>query len=118
MKNILCGVIALTGLSNVFAQPPKAPSQPVTETFFGTQVTDPYRNLENLKDTAVQKWMKAQSDYARAVLNKILGRQRLIDMISDLDRRRLGRVTNLIITNNDIYFYLKTVPGDESILEY
>ena len=41
------------------AQPPKAPSQPVTETYFGKQITDPYRNLENLQDPAVQRWMKA-----------------------------------------------------------
>ena len=34
-------------------KPPLAPSQPVTENYFGKQVTDPYRNLENLKDTTV-----------------------------------------------------------------
>ena len=35
-------------------------------------------------------------------------------MMTDLDRRKSQRVTNLVITNNDIYFYLKTVPGDET----
>lgn len=98
----------------LYAQPPKAPSKPVTETLFGKQVTDPYRNLENLGDSAVQKWMKEQSDYARNMLNTIPGRQRLIDMMTDLDRRKSERVTNLVITNNDVYFYLKAVPGDEA----
>jgi prolyl oligopeptidase len=55
--------------SNTF--PPIAPSKPATETHFGKQVTDPYRNLENLKDPAVLQWMKAQSDYVRSVLNSI-----------------------------------------------
>ena len=41
--------------STLNAQPPPAPSQPVTETYFGKQVTDPYRNLENLKDSTVQR---------------------------------------------------------------
>jgi len=98
----------------LYAQPPKAPSKPVTETLFGKQVTDPYRNLENLGDSTVQKWMKEQSDYARNMLDKIPGRQRLIDMMTDLDRRKSERVTNLVITNNDVYFYLKIVPGDET----
>src|SRR5678816_3489554 len=114
MKNILCGVIAFTTLNDVVAQPPKAPSQPVTETYFGKQVTDPYRNLENLKDTAVQKWMKAQSDYARSTLNSIPGRQHLIDVLRDFDKRKSAKFTNLVITDNDVYFYLKTTPGDET----
>ena len=36
---------------------PAAPAGPATDTYFGTQVTDPYRNLENLQDPAVQAWM-------------------------------------------------------------
>jgi hypothetical protein len=39
----------------LYARPPKAPSQPVTETYFGKQVTPPYRNLENLQDPVVQQ---------------------------------------------------------------
>jgi prolyl oligopeptidase len=39
------------------ASPSIAP-QPVTEDYFGTKVTDPYRNLENLDDLKVQTWMK------------------------------------------------------------
>lgn len=100
--------------STLNAQPPRAPSQPVTETYFGKQVTDPYRNLENLKDSNVQQWMKAQSDYARTVLNSIPGRKHLIDMMKDFDKRNSAKVTNLVVTNNDVYFYLKTTPTDET----
>lgn len=99
---------------SLFSQLPKAPSQPVTETYFGKQVTDPYRNLENLRDPSVQQWMKAESDYAHTVLNSIAGRQRLIDMLTGLDKRRSERVTNPIITDNDVYFYLKTTPSDQT----
>ena len=98
----------------LFAQPPKAPSQPVTETYFGKQVNDPYRNLENLKDTAVQQWMKAQTDYTHSVLNKIPGRQRLLDKMKELDSRKSVRIVEMTITDNDIYFYIKITPGDET----
>jgi prolyl oligopeptidase len=103
---------------NVSSAQPKAPSQPVTETYFGRKIIDPYRNLENLKDSAVLKWMKAQSDYARSVLNSIGGRQHVIDMMKDFDKRKSERVTNLVITNNNIYFYLKTSLGDQTAKLY
>jgi len=97
----------------LIAQPPKAPSQPVTEIYFGKPVTDPYRNFENLQDPAVQQWMKAQTDYTRSVLNRIPGRQALIDFIKDLDNRKSELISDLVITDNDIYFYLKSTPADE-----
>ena len=100
--------------STLNAQPPRAPSQPVTEIYFGKQVTDPYRNLENLKDSTVQRWMKAESDHARNVLNSIPGRQHLIDMLTDWDKQRSDRVTSPMITDNDVYFYLKTTPADQT----
>src|SRR6187401_2476388 len=114
MKNILTAAFIIFFTLHATAQAPKAPSQPVTETYFGKQVTDPYRNLENLKDTAVQQWMKAQTDYTQAVLNSLPGRQQLLDMMKDFDKRVSSRISNLVITNNDVYFYLKTTPGDET----
>jgi len=37
---------------------PVAAVKPVTEEYFGTRVTDPYRYMENMKDPEVQKWFK------------------------------------------------------------
>lgn len=110
--------LIFVGPVNLFAQPPKAPSQPVTETYFGKQVTDPYRNLENLKDSGVQQWMKAQTDYTHAVLNSLPGRQQLLDMMEDFDKRVSAKISNLVITGNDVYFYLKITPGDEAAKLY
>jgi prolyl oligopeptidase len=89
--------------------PPTAPVRPVTETYFGTPVTDNYRYLENLQDPEVQKWMHAQADYTRAVLDGLPGRSALLDRIhalSNSDPRRGGfeRV-------GQRYFYLFIEPG-------
>src|SRR5579862_6239705 len=65
--------------------PPVAPVRDVTETYFGTSVTDPYRWLEKTSDAEVVAWMKAQNDYTRAVLAKIPGRNKLADRIKALD---------------------------------
>ena len=50
--------------------PPPPPLKPVTETLFGTPVTDNYRYMEAL-DAATLAWMKAQGAYTRAVLDAI-----------------------------------------------
>ncbi len=49
--------------------PAIAPS-PVTETYFGTKVTDPYRGLEKL-DAATLDWMRAQGKVTRTLLDSI-----------------------------------------------
>ena len=42
---------------------PIAPIAPVTDNYFGTDVVDNYRYMENFDDPVVQKWVKAQADY-------------------------------------------------------
>ena len=48
--------------------PAPLPPKPVTDTFFGTTVTDPYRYFEEVKDPAVAAWMKANADATTAIL--------------------------------------------------
>ena len=64
--------------------PPAAPVRPVTDTYFGTPVVDNYRYMENLKDPDVQRWMKAQADYTRKVIDSIPGRAALVKRIEAL----------------------------------
>jgi prolyl oligopeptidase len=49
----------------------------VQEVYFGTPVQDPYRWLENGKSPAVQAWVKAQDELARAYLLSAPGRSQL-----------------------------------------
>ena len=51
--------------------PPIAMQKPVTESFFGTQVSDPYRWMEDAKSPEFQTYMKQQSDWTRRTLDKI-----------------------------------------------
>ena len=116
-------ILLLTAISAFFMQctqhqtvekPPLAPEKPVTDTYFGTTLTDDYQYLENTEDTTVMAWLKAQGDYAKTVLGSIDARQELLDKMYDFDSRRTVRVTNLSITDNDHYFYLKTTPDDDT----
>ncbi|HTU19919.1 MAG TPA: prolyl oligopeptidase family serine peptidase [Gemmataceae bacterium] len=51
--------------------PPATPKKPVTDTYHGVKVVDPYRWLENGDDAAVQKWDREQNQYARRYLDKL-----------------------------------------------
>ncbi|HEX8793632.1 MAG TPA: prolyl oligopeptidase family serine peptidase [Polyangiaceae bacterium] len=63
---------------------PATPQKPVIDTYFGTQVTDPYRWLEDARDPEVQAWSDAQNVYARAHLDAIPSRQALHGRLHDL----------------------------------
>ena len=57
------------------ATPPVAPVRPVTDTYWGQQVVDPYRWLEDQNSAESKAWMRAQADYTRGVLDTLPGRQ-------------------------------------------
>ncbi len=95
-------------------KPPLAPVTMITETYFGKEVDDPYRYMENVSDSTFTNWLKLQSAYARKVLNNIPGRRGLIDKLREFDGRRSVRAYQLTVTNNEKYFYLKETPEDET----
>ena len=94
-------------------KPFNAPSQIVEETWCGQTIADPYRYMENLNDPFVRQWFKLQAEYAKSVIEKIPGRQKLIEKMQDFDNRKSSKAYNLVITDNDRYFYLKRTPADE-----
>jgi prolyl oligopeptidase len=58
--------------------------EPVSETFFGETVVDPYRWMENPKDKDWEPFMRGQDAHARAVLAAIPGRDMLARRIGEL----------------------------------
>jgi prolyl oligopeptidase len=63
-------------------KPPVAAVQPVTDDYFGTKITDPYRWMEAEPKPAFFDYLHAENDYARAVLARIPGRDALAKEIS------------------------------------
>lgn len=64
-------LILIAPLSYGFAQPPETATRPVTDTYHGVDVVDPYRWLETDADPEVKAWSDAENAYARAILDKL-----------------------------------------------
>ncbi|MDQ2798308.1 MAG: prolyl oligopeptidase family serine peptidase, partial [Armatimonadota bacterium] len=110
-------LLAVSTLAPALAQtspvaPPVAPVRPVTDTYFGTTLTDPYRWMENLGDPEVKAWFKGQADYTRGVLDKIPGRDTLAAQIKALDAA--GTSVGEVQIAGNRYFYTKTRPQDNT----
>jgi prolyl oligopeptidase len=103
-------VAALACCAALAAQsPPIAPVRPVADTYFGTEVIDNYRYLENLDDPAVQSWMRAQADYTRESLDRLPGREALLQRIHTLNNADLSRRS--FARRGQRYFYEIKAPG-------
>lgn len=113
---LILSVIIAFNPTSVYAldKPANAKIQPVEDDYFGKKVTDPYRYMEKLDDPYVQQWIKSQADYSRLVLEGIPGRQGLIDMMRDFDKRKSSKISRLQITDSNRYFYMKSTPEDET----
>ncbi len=92
--------------------PPTAPLRPVSDDYFGTQVADPYRWMEDSSSAEASAWMKAQDDYTRSVLERIPGRKALLDRVTALSEA--GTLVYQVIQAGNRYFYLKQAPGDDN----
>ena len=108
---------------------PSFPAKNEPATFFGTQVDDPYRALENVKDPAVDAWMRAHSKHARSTLEALPGYEALKKRVVELDNAveaRVGQVRRM--ASGDIFFmrrgakdntfklYVRDARGQERLL--
>ena len=122
MKNLLLPsfLILILGCrpDTTFEKPPLAAVQVVTDNYFGVEIEDPYRYMENLEDTSVQAWLRAQTDHARNILDNIPGRKELIDKMAELEKRNVESVTLSAVSDKDQYIYLKNKSGDKTAKLY
>jgi prolyl oligopeptidase len=104
--------VAVAGAAVAADRPPVAAVEPVTDTYFGTSVVDPYRWMEDRKAPRFVSWLMAQNAYARGVIDRIPGRDELQARIAA--HTGGGVVVNAVQTAGGRVFYLKRAPGENS----
>ena len=116
-------IAAVTGMASMTAMaqnpaakksagPPETPVREVKDTYFGKEISDSYRWLEDSKSPEVTSWMRAQNDYTRATLDKIPNREKLRARIAQLDDSGV-RVSGLQAYGGKL-FYLKQSSGEDN----
>ena len=83
-----------------------------SNTYWGITYKDPYRWLENFKDSAVVKWFKKQAMLTDSVMNRITGRDELRAEWKKLDNLQ-PPIYYLPERENGKVFYQKRMPGEK-----
>ncbi len=95
--------------------PPAAPIRPVTDSYHGVDIVDPYRWLEDLQSPETQAWIKAQADYADAYLHALPERDASFGELQA--PATPGTDIRMLQRRGERWFYLRQAPGaDEHVL--
>ena len=100
------------------AAPPVLPPRPVTDSYFGKEVSDPYRFMEDIAAPDVSAWAKAQSEYTRGLLDAVPGRATLLKRLAELDGSVKARINNIRRLPGGVYFYEKRGANDNQYKLY
>lgn len=109
---VLAAVLVTPTFSQQLAPPPPPPKRPVSDSYFGTTLTDPYRYMERVDDREVISWLKAEGHYTAALLASIPGHADLLKQTSEftgafMPVREVRRV-------NGVLFYEERAQGADS----
>jgi prolyl oligopeptidase len=93
------------------AAAPVARIAPVTDTYFGTTLTDNYRWMEGDPTAELRDFLTASSRFADSQIGRVQGREKLL---ADIDNFSVPYVVVSDVTpDGDTIFYLKRGPTDD-----
>jgi prolyl oligopeptidase len=111
---VLAAILLLGGLPAAAQwQYPVTRTVDAKDTYFGMEVKDPFRWLENLQDHEVAAWFKAQAELTDSVLARIPGRDALAREWMALDKLQPARVSSISYEHGRVFF--KKVLGGENV---
>jgi len=118
MKRLLLATAMLAGstataVSAALPPMPAAKQIPVTDTYYGKAVVDPYRWMETTPQSPdFLAFMKANSERTRAALDALPGRAKLAARIAELAETAVD--SSGVVLRHGTYFYRRTPKGANS----
>jgi prolyl oligopeptidase len=88
---------------------PSTPKKPVSDEYHGVKVVDDYRWLEDSSDPEVGRWVRAQNQLSRSMLDSFPGRALLAERLNDLYSARSVFYYNFY--QRRMFFALKSQPS-------
>jgi prolyl oligopeptidase len=126
---ILVGGMIMLGACNSGTKPvyPVAEKDGTVDTYFGTEVADPYRWLENDTSKATEAWVEAENKVTAAYLSKIPFRNKVRQRLTDLTNyekigtpyKKKGKYyffKNDGLQNQSVLYVKETLDGEASVL--
>jgi prolyl oligopeptidase len=92
--------------------PPFAPVHQVIDNYFGQEIRDPYRYMEESTPEAME-WIRAQGAYTDKLLASLPERDRLRERLRQLDEQIGPRFQWLTALPDGKYIYTKSSPKDD-----
>ncbi|MDR1983377.1 MAG: prolyl oligopeptidase family serine peptidase [Prevotellaceae bacterium] len=126
---ILLGGIMISACSvkNEKISYPDTKKENISDNYFGTEVADPYRWLEDDTTQVVAKWVTAQNEITQNYLNKIPFRDKLKQRLTDIvNYEKIGTpfkkhgkyyfFKNNGLQNQSVLYVKETIDGESSVL--
>ena len=103
----LCSILNNNSIAQSFPYPSTL-KQLKVDTIFGRVIVDDYRWMEDMNSQQMKEWVKAQSNYANSILDKLPGRDTLLNELEKLDKLEDETVSLFVTREGGRYFYTKT----------
>lgn len=111
MKSILLFIIVGFTLSGIAQYNyPMSKTVDSSDTYFGVRYPDPFRWLENMKDSEVKNWFKSQGEFTNEIINNINGCKELQNEWENLSKLKSTKYSDRYERGNKIFFVEKK-PG-------
>lgn len=111
IKLLLCFIVFESCVQNLTQQDyreyPKTKTSSETNDYFGTIIKDEFRHLENLQDTTVINWFKAQDVHTENFLSKLPNQEHIVTQIRSYYSKDNSAYSKVKHANNGFVFFLK-----------
>jgi prolyl oligopeptidase len=104
-------LLALAPVATFVAQIPETPKRIIKENYFGKEIEDPYRWLENVKDPEVLKWLADQNSYTRSVIDAIPERSKILERMRQLDAETPPPLSGFSRDESGRYYFYRSGPS-------
>jgi prolyl oligopeptidase len=113
MNKLMCSVLVLVSSIASHAQWVYPPTRVVdsSDTYWGRTYKDPFRWIENIKSKEVEAWFKGQAMLTDSLLNRIPGRDLLVQEWTGLDKLQPAVYSDFGVEKGRV-FYRKTQAGE------
>ena len=117
MRLSLLPGLALACTATAFGRsPPATPVRPVTDTYHGVTVSDPYRWLEDWNDPAVKAWSAEQNGYARGILDALPHVTEIRTRVSEIVGAQVISYSSLSFADGRLFALKRQPPRQQPFL--